>query len=1136
MHPFVKEFSRLPAAKAIDDAFADRLFPVAAFGLSAIHKTLLTAMLTEKKKTVTVFVADEGEGMRMRDDLTALKIRAEFYPRRDFSFSAEKFSRGYEQQRIGVLQKIASGDCDAVVTTPMAAFAATVPPDVLRRRCFVVKAGKSDIDVLTESVIGAGYTRVDTVDAPGQFARRGGIFDLYPTNSAVPYRLDFWGDEIDSIHTFDIESQRRIMACDGFTVTPSVEFSPGDPAAFAEKLKAAAARCENPAYREHIYEDIEKSGAGIGIPYERYMQYVYETRSTLFDYTRGGILVFSESSGLEERFLDWEKLTAAEIGESKKKGFIAEDFPPPYLSSDELINELSGSETVFAETFPRKRFFRNPATVCNFTVKQIPQWDGQPSIIKEETLPGDKTVILAGDEKAAGILTDRLTDEGMPAIFAKNPRSYPAGITVTTGSLSQGFSLPDCKFNVIAFKHTGGGRHKPRHTGGIDIGAIEDLEPGDLVVHATHGIGRFEGVTQLKTRNGTKDYIKILYRDNGILYVPTLSLDMISKYIGSGDENVQLSALGSSDWTKAKKRARKSVKDIAKQLTSLYAKRMATKGYAFSPDDDMQRDFESRFVYEETDDQLKAVREIKDDMERGIPMDRLLCGDVGFGKTEVAFRAAFKCIADGKQCAFLVPTTILAWQHYNTAVERFRSFPVNIEMLSRFRTAAEQTAIKRKLKSGSIDLLIGTHRMIGGDIEFRDLGLLVIDEEQRFGVAQKERLKEKFPSVDVLTVSATPIPRTLNLSLSGLRDMSSIEEAPGDRHPVQTFVMEQDMSVLNAAIDRELRRGGQVFYLHNRVESIYSVAGKIASSFPGAAVEVAHGRMNEDELSEIWKRMVEQEIDILVCTTIIEAGIDIPNANTLIIENADRFGLAQLHQLRGRVGRSRRHAYAYLCFPPYKSITETASERLDAIRKYTEFGSGFKIAMRDLEIRGAGNLLGGEQSGNMNAVGYDMYIHMLNEALKEERGEPVKEKISCTVDISVSANIPESYIVSQPQRLEIYRRIASVQSPSDADDVRGELRDRFGRVPAPVENLITVALYKSRASSYGVTDIQARNGSIVMYTPLPCHPQLSQSLAQLRGRVMVSAGTKPYITVHKKTGESDLGALGEIFAAAPAKN
>ena len=634
----------------------------------------------------------------------------------------------------------------------------------------------------------------------------------------------------------------------------------------------------------------------------------------------------------------------------------------------------------------------------------------------------------------------------------------------------------------------------------------------------------------MKTINGVKDYIRVKYRDSGVLYVPVTALDMISRYIGTADDKgVKLNKLGSSEWAKAKTRARSAVKDIAKQLTLLYAKRMSQKGYAFSPDCDMQRDFENRFLYDETDDQLKAIAEIKDDMERDIPMDRLLCGDVGFGKTEVALRAAFKCIADGKQCAILVPTTILAWQHYNTAVERFGAFAVNVEMLSRFRTPSQQTKIKKELKVGNIDLLIGTHRMIGRDIDFKDLGLLIIDEEQRFGVAQKEKLKERFPNVDVLTLSATPIPRTLNMALSGLRDMSSIEEAPGDRYPVQTFVMEQDNGLLYAAIDKELSRGGQVYYIHNRVESIHSVAARIAMQFPDYAVGVAHGQMGEDELSRVWKQLVEQEIDILVCTTIIETGVDVPNANTLIIENADCFGLSQLHQLRGRVGRSSRRAYAYLCYKPYKVINETAAKRLDAIRRYTEFGSGFKLAMRDLEIRGAGNILGGEQHGYMDAVGYDMYMRLLQEALQSEKGEEIKPKSECTVDIQLSAHLPESYIPALSQRLSMYRRIAAVASYEDADDVRDELRDRFGPVPTMAEELIEVALYKNRAAAEGITDIVSRNGSILLYMPQLNSDLSSRLILAMRGRVLVNAGTKPYIAVRRQAGQSDLEALSEIF-------
>ncbi len=552
---------------------------------------------------------------------------------------------------------------------------------------------------------------------------------------------------------------------------------------------------------------------------------------------------------------------------------------------------------------------------------------------------------------------------------------------------------------------------------------------------------------------------------------------------------------------------RAAVKDMAEQLTKLYAERMKAPGYAFSPDSDMQNDFERRFEFEETDDQLRCIDEIKGDMEKNYPMDRLLCGDVGFGKTEVALRAAFKCIAEGKQCAMLVPTTILAFQHYQTILKRFEGFPVEVDMISRFRTPQEQAKILRGLRQGSMDMVVGTHRLISKDIKFKDLGLVIIDEEQRFGVAQKEHLKELFPTVDVLTLSATPIPRTLNMAMTGIRDMSMLEEAPQDRHPVQTYVMEHDMGILAEAIQKELRRGGQVYYLHNRVDTITRAAARIHEFLPEARIGIAHGKMEEEELSEIWSNLLNGEIDVLVCTTIIETGVDVPNVNTLIIENADRLGLAQLHQIRGRVGRSTRRAYAYLTFTRGKELSEIATRRLSAIREYTEFGSGFQIAMRDLEIRGAGNILGAQQHGHMEAVGYDMYIQMLSEAIAEERGEkPQKPEEECLIDLQVEAHIPEEYIESIPQRLSIYRRIADIRTPDDVEDVYDELIDRFGDPPPSVQGLVNVSLLRNSASGQGIYEISQRGNCLLLYSNAIDMQKVSRLAALLRGRILVSAG------------------------------
>ncbi|MFR5371481.1 MAG: transcription-repair coupling factor, partial [Eubacterium sp.] len=619
-----------------------------------------------------------------------------------------------------------------------------------------------------------------------------------------------------------------------------------------------------------------------------------------------------------------------------------------------------------------------------------------------------------------------------------------------------------------------------------------------------------------------KDYIKISYAKGDTLYVPVTQLDLVSKYIGPNDDTsrVKISRLGSGDWQKAKAKVRASVQDMAKELIALYAKRMSTPGYAFSQDTDLQRDFELRFEYDETDDQLRCADEIKGDMEKSAPMDRLLCGDVGFGKTEVALRACFKCIGDGKQCAILVPTTVLAMQHFQTAVRRMEAYPVRIEMLSRFVSPTKQKQVLEDLAAGKVDLLVGTHRIISKDIKFKDLGLLVVDEEQRFGVAQKEKIKEKFPRVDVLTLSATPIPRTLNMAMSGIRDMSLLEEAPGDRRPVQTYVMEFDFGVLVEAMEKELSRGGQCYYLHNNIDTIDHVALQIKKSIPDATVGVAHGKMTEEQLSDVWEKLTNGEIDILVCTTIIETGVDVSNVNTLIIENADRMGLAQLHQIRGRVGRSSRRGYAYFTFVRGRELSEIATKRLEAIREYTEFGSGFKIAMRDLEIRGAGSLLGNRQHGHMESVGYEMYLKLSEEAVAEEKGErkPQEREKECLIDLPVDAGIPTDYITSTPIRLEMYKTIANIRSDADANDVYDELTDRFGIPPAPVYGLVEIALMRNTAMKLGIYEIKQKGVAVNFLVEDVKVEYLVALNEKMRGRATFKSGVKPCISVRVDNG------------------
>ena len=664
---------------------------------------------------------------------------------------------------------------------------------------------------------------------------------------------------------------------------------------------------------------------------------------------------------------------------------------------------------------------------------------------------------------------------------------------------------------------------------------MTDITPGDLVVHQNHGIGRYAGIRRMEVQGVTKDYLRIEYDKKDVLYVPVTQLDLLSRYTAPGDsDKVKLSRLGGAEWAKTRKRVRAATEQMAQELIELYARRKQARGYAFPPDDTWQADFEQRFAYEETPDQLTAAADIKHDMEQNWPMDRLLCGDVGVGKTEVALRAAFKCVMGGKQCAILAPTTILAWQHFNTAISRMEAFPIRIGLLSRYRSAKEQKETLRGLKAGTVDIVVGTHRLLSNDVKFKDLGLVIIDEEQRFGVKHKEKLKENFIGVDMLTLSATPIPRTLNMALSGIRDMSTIEMPPTERRPVETYVLEYDDGIIAEAIKKELARGGQVYYLHNRVDNIDECAARVGKLVPGARVGVAHGKMTEEQISTVWQQLLDAEIDILVCTTLIETGVDVRNCNTLIIENADRMGLSQLYQIRGRVGRSSRRAYAYFTFQRDKVLTEIASKRLSAIREFTAFGSGFRIAMRDLQIRGAGNLLGHSQHGHMEAVGYDLYVKMLGQAIALAKGEqPAPDKSDCLVDINADAYLPEKYIPDAAGRIEAYKRIAAIETADDATDVLDELIDRYGDPPRSVQGLVDISLIRVTAARAGINEIAQKGDALLLYTDVIGPNQLKPLVEAMPHRVLYSALGRPAISLHVARGEDPLTILRDAVALLP---
>jgi transcription-repair coupling factor (superfamily II helicase) len=1153
----------------MDRAIKNGQTPIYASGLSGVHRAHFIAGLCDNRPVFAV-CESEAAAARLSADINVISgenVSAVIPSKETAYIASEAVSREYEFARIGALSNILSGKLRVVCASAESVMQKTLPPEKLRENTLSLHAGgafgvlKNDFETsenaagdtgaqeahagkplfkkssvgsydtikLSEKLSAMGYVRVDRVGSPSQFAKRGDIFDIFPVSSALPIRIEFFGDEIDTISTFDIESQRRIDTIKEISIPPAREVlfaSVGEQIRLIETLINRNHSKNHELIVKNFERDILRlrdfgDGYILG-NIDKYLPLAYENPATVLDFlspetavilceekniaaaARGVFAQYKEDSkellqkgefcrGIDNHLIEFERFSEA-----------AERFPLVFMNSF-----AGGGGKVL------KR-------LINVKSGQTAAWGGELHQLEEDlrVFSGKDSVVfvLAGSDKTLPIICSDLVSDGFNAEIMTSQSVFQNGkIYLRTGALSGGFNYPDEKIALITQgkAQSSQKRVEKRAKKGGGIASLSDIRPGDLVVHNTHGIGRFMGINKLEIEGVTKDYITIAYSGADRLHVPVGQLDLVSRYIGPGDnETVKLSRLGNDDWAKRKARVKKAVEDMAEELAALYAKRAKTPGFPFPSDDDFQNDFERRFPYAETDDQLRSTAEIKADMERAVPMDRLLCGDVGFGKTEVAFRAAFKCIEAGKQCVILAPTTVLAWQHYQTALSRFENFPFRIGLLSRFLKPKERKTAKELIADGKCDLIIGTHMLIQKGVKYTDLGLVIIDEEQRFGVAHKERFKTIFAGVDVLTLSATPIPRTLNMAMSGIRDMSVLEEAPVDRHPVQTYVIEFDEDIVRQAIVKELRRGGQVYYIHNRVESISRCAERIRELVPEARIGIAHGKMEEDDLSEIWRQLLENEIDILICTTLIETGVDVQNCNTLIIEDSDRFGLSQLYQLRGRVGRSARRASAYFTFRRGKNLTEIASKRLEAIREFTQFGSGFRIAMRDLEIRGAGSVLGGNQHGHLESVGYDMYLQILSQVMAAEKGEVVPDKTDCLVDLKIEAHIPEGYIPSLADRLDIYRKIAELKTAEDASDLTDELIDRFGDPPRGITGLITVSLVRNRAARIGITEITQRGAQMLFFIKEASPEQIANCVKTLRGRVTVNAAPpRPFVSV-----------------------
>ncbi|MBQ9852270.1 MAG: transcription-repair coupling factor [Ruminiclostridium sp.] len=1096
--------SRLPDYERLLEALHQNKSPLSLSGLAAVHRAHLAAALHRTTGRPLVLVcADDSEARRMADDLGVfLGKEIPLLPSRDFQFHPGAASRQWEHQRLELLAALDRGDCPVLTATVEGLLQRTIPPARFRSACKTLAVGEvCDLDALTDFLVSAGYSRCDQVEGTGQFALRGGILDLFSPGLDLPIRMEFWGDEIDSMGLFDPVTQRRTAQRDTCAILPA-----------GEVIGAQS----NPP-------DLE-------------LPTVYDTLATAADYLpENALVVLCDTPRVADRAKNYTWQLNEDVTALLEQGILTGKHPTFSKTFEDLCGDLAPRTLLYFDPFTTGSLPVPPAFLLSMTARQLSGYGMSLDTVTEDLQnyqrEGFSVILLTSSRRKGESLQAMLREKKVYAALDENLHDLPepGRITIAVGGLSAGFDYPDGKAAVLAE----GSALPPRKAKTRKVSSnrqrlesFTDLTPGDLVVHEHHGIGRFVSMVKMSVDGADRDYIKLQFAGADVLYVPALQLDLVNKYIGSGDDpdRRRLSKLGGGEWEKAKSKAKKAAKDMAKGLIQLYAQRQRLAGYAFQADTPWQQDFEALFPYPETDDQIRCVAEIKADMERPVPMDRLLCGDVGYGKTEVAFRAIMKCILEGKQAAMLVPTTVLAQQHYMTALKRFSHFPVEIQMISRFRTAGQSREILSQTAQGKVDLLIGTHKLLGKDIRFKDLGLLVVDEEQRFGVGHKEKLKELAKQVDVLTLSATPIPRTLNMALSGLRDMSTLEQPPTNRQPVQTYVLEHDWSVLADAIRREVDRGGQVYYLHNRTDTIDKTAAKIRSLL-GEEVRIAtaHGKMDQEQLGDIMSRMTEGEIDILVCTTIIETGIDLPNANTLIIEDAERLGLSQLHQLRGRVGRSTRRAFAYMTYRRSKVLTEDQSKRLSAIREYAAFGSGFKIAMRDLEIRGAGNLLGPEQSGFLMSVGYDLYLRLLEEAVLEEQGKPVTKVPECLADLSVPAAIPDRYIPAPEQRMDLYRRIARIRDQEEADDITDELIDRYGDPPKGVTNLITIALLRAQAKACGITEILQKE-TLRFTMPKPDFQKVAQvcSDPKYKGRLLFAAGEKPHLALRLKKGDDVL--------------
>lgn len=1127
------------------------------FGSANAH---IIGSIAPKYKNLLVVTDMEVQAREMLADYRIYNPNGFYYPPKDLIFyQADLSGKLLMQERMTALSAIAEGNGVSIFTTVDALLEATV--DLKRIIDNVINVSKdAEIDEknLSKKLVRIGYEKVHQVDAPGQFAIRGGIIDIFPLTDENPYRVELWGDTVDSIRIFDVLNQRSIDTVSELLIFPSSDIILSEEEKLRglvkieeeakvqiEKLREQFLTKEAYQLKSQIEQLREKITQNLpNTDLSSYSGYFYENASSILDLfdKKDSLIVFCEPTHLEVR-------TTAAIDEFKESmshridlGLLLPSQMNVMLSGEELNEKIAQYRVISFNTLMQPHKMFKVDKNIEFNTKSVASYQNSfealISDLKKYKKNNYRCLLLCPSRTRGKRLAEDLLDNELSAFFSEDldkRKINPGEIMVGYGHVKKGFEYPDIKFVVISesdiFKVNRKRKRKHKAYEGQNISSFSELSVGDYVVHENHGLGVYKGIEQIEVNHIAKDYMKISYRDGGNLYVLATDLDVIQKYSSADGKAPKLNKLGGQEWNKTKMRVKGAVSEIAHDLVELYAKRQEKDGFVYGPDTVWQNEFEEMFPYEETEDQINAIEATKADMESTKIMDRLICGDVGFGKTEVAIRAAFKAVQEGKQVALLVPTTILAEQHYNTFKERMQSFPVTVELLCRFRSPAQIKKTIKDLKSGMVDIVIGTHRLLSADVEFKDLGLLIIDEEQRFGVGHKEKIKQMRKNVDVLALTATPIPRTLHMSLVGIRDMSVLEEPPQDRLPIQTFVMEHNDEMVREAISRELKRGGQVYYVYNRVSTIASVADEVKSLVPYANVAYAHGQMKEEELESIMHDFINQEIDVLISTTIIETGMDIPNVNTIIVHDSDRMGLSQLYQLRGRVGRSNRTAYAFLMYRRDKLLKEEAEKRLSVIREYTDLGSGFKIAMKDLEIRGAGNILGKTQHGHMEAVGYDLYCKMLNEAVKNEKGIRSEGDFSTTIDLNMDAFIPDKYVMSENAKLDLYKRIAVVENAEEASDLIDEMKDRYGEVPQNVHNLLRISLLRVLAHKVYVSEVIDKEKTIQFdfYEKAMLDPgNFPELLSMYNGRLVLKTLGKPCLIYNKDKAELDAESIPVI--------